>query len=335
MLNMFRGRGNSKAGFTLIELLVVIAIIAILIALILPAVQQAREAARRTQCRNNMKQLVLALHNYEGTHMVLPASRLYPKSVIHDNPGSDPLYPNLSSYQSWTTMVLPHIDQANLQHDLDFNYAWHAAENRHAISHQVSTFVCPSAPSSDRTDPNWVVGAAAGDYNNITEVKKKVYSQVLGLPEPSEASRAGVLSKGYANKFAHVRDGASNTICLAEVAGQPFIWTSEGQMNADRFAAYTDDKVVDLGGTYVSADGTGWADPDNGFAINGATKDGLTKYSTYMINRINTSEVFSFHPGGAVVALADGSVRFVSESIDTKVFVDACTRAGGEIQGQW
>ena len=334
MLNMFRGRGNSKAGFTLIELLVVIAIIAILIALILPAVQQAREAARRTQCRNNMKQLVLALHNYEGTHMVLPASRLYPKSVIHDNPG-DPLDPNESSYQSWTTMVLPYIEQANLQHDLDFNYAWHAAENRHAISHQVSTFLCPSAPSSDRTDPNWVVGAAAGDYNNITEVKKKVYSQVLGLPEPSEASRAGVLSKGYANKFAHVRDGASNTICLAEVAGQPFIWTSEGRMNADRFAAYTDDKVVDFGGTYVSADGTGWADPDNGFAINGATKDGLTKYSTYMINRINTSEVFSFHPGGAVVALADGSVRFVSESIDTKVFVDACTRAGGEIQGQW
>ena len=106
MLNMFRGRGNSKAGFTLIELLVVIAIIAILIALILPAVQQAREAARRTQCRNNMKQLVLALHNYESTHMVLPASRLYPKSVIHDNPGPDPLDPNESSYQSWTTLVL-------------------------------------------------------------------------------------------------------------------------------------------------------------------------------------------------------------------------------------
>ena len=334
MLNMFRGRGNSKAGFTLIELLVVIAIIAILIALILPAVQQAREAARRTQCRNNMKQLVLALHNYESTHSVLPASRLYPESVIHDNPG-DPLDPNESAYQSWTTLVLPYIEQANLHDDLDFNYAWHAAENRHAISHQLPTFLCPSAPSSDRTDPNWVVGAAAGDYGSINEVKKKVYSQVLGLPEPSSMARAGVLSKGYSNKFAQVLDGTSNTIILAEAGGQPFVYTSQGLMDADDFAAYTDDKVVDFGGSYVAADGTGWADPDCGFSINGATEDGLTKYGPYMINRINVSEVFSFHPGGAVVALADGSVRFVSESVDTKVFVDACTRAGGEIPGNW
>jgi len=329
MLNMFRGRGNSKAGFTLIELLVVIAIIAILIALILPAVQQAREAARRTQCRNNMKQLVLALHNYESTHRVLPPSRIDPDVEIYDNLGNE------SPYQSWTTMILPYIDQANLQDSIDFNYAWSSAENRPAVSQQLPAFLCPSAPSSDRTDPNWVVGAAAGDYGSINEVKKKVYSQVLGLPEPSSMARAGVLAKASRNTFAHVLDGTSNTIILAEAGGQPFVYTSQGLMDADDFAAYTDDKVVDLGGSYVAADGTGWADPDCGFSINGATEDGLTKYGTYMINRINVSEVFSFHPGGAVVALADGSVRFVSESIDTKVFVDACTRAGGEIQGQW
>ena len=318
-----------RKGFTLIELLVVIAIIAILISLILPAVQQAREAARRTQCRNNMKQLVLALHNYESSHRVLPPSRIDPDVEIYDNPGND------SPYQSWTTMILPYIDQANLQNAVDFNYAWSSEENRPAVSQQLATFICPSAPSSNRTDPYWVVGAAAGDYGSINEVKKKVYTDVFGLSEPGESARVGVLAKESRNTFSGVIDGTSNTIMLAEAAGQPFVYTSQGPMDAAKFAAYTDDKVVLFDGDYVAEDGTGWADPDCGFAINGATEDGLTKYGTYMINRINVSEVFSFHTGGAIVGLADGSVRFVSENVDAKTFVDACTRAGGEIQGQW
>lgn len=318
-----------KKGFTLIELLVVIAIIAILISLILPAVQQAREAARRTQCRNNLKQLVLSIHNYESSNTVLPASRLDPDVEIFDNPGNE------SAYQSWTTLLLPYIDQGNLQNSIDFNYAWSSEVNRPAISTQIATFLCPSAPGSNRADPNWVVGAAAGDYNSVNEIKEKVYTQVFGLPDPGYYGRAGVLSKAKVNRFRDVTDGTSNTIMLAEVAGQPFIYTANGPMNADSFAAYTDDKVVDLGGQYVSADGTGWADPDNGFSINGATQDGLTKYDTFMINRINTSEVFSFHTGGAMVGLADGSVRFVSENVDALTFVNACTRAGGEIQGEW
>ena len=130
-------------------------------------------------------------------------------------------------------------------------------------------------------------------------------------------------------------DGTSNSIMLAEAAGQPTVFTADGPMNAARFALYTDDKIVDLGGTYAPADGTGWADPDGGFSINGATADGLTKYGPFMINRINVSEVFSFHTGGAMAALGDGSVRFLSENMDTLVFVAACTRAGGEVLGEF
>ena len=320
---------KSRKGFTLIELLVVISIIAILIALIMPAVQQAREAARRMQWRNNLKQLVLALHNYESGHLVLPSSRLYPDVEIEDNTGNE------SAYHSWTTLTLPYLDQRNVQQNIDFDYAWTALVNRPAISQQLKVFICPSAPGDDRVDPNWVVGAAAGDYNSINEIKKKVYTDVLGVANPGSAARAGVLAKGYNNKFSDVLDGTSNTIMLAEVAGQPFIWTANGRMNSDMFANYTDDKVVLFNDDYVAADGTGWADPDNGFSINGATKDGLTKYGTGMINRINTSEVFSFHSKGAMVGIADGSVRFISENIDTKAFIDACTRSGGEMQDAW
>ena len=320
---------RKRSGFTLIELLVVIAIIAILISLLLPAVQQAREAARRTQCKNNLKQLALALHNYESTHSTFPPSRLNPDVEIEDNAG------NLSAYQSWTTMILPYIEQNNLGDLINFENAWSSLGNRAAVSAPLAAMICPSTPGGNRQDPHWVKGAASGDYGSVNEVKKKVYTDVLGLPDPGSQSRAGVLSKAVKNKIRDITDGTSNSIMLAEACGQPDVYTAAGPMNATLFAAYTDDKVVDLGGQYAAADGTGWADPDCGFSINGATVDGLNKYGPYMINRINVSEVFSFHTGGAQIALADGSARFISENVDTTVFVNICTRAGGEVTGEF
>src|ERR1700742_446889 len=104
-----------RRGFTLIELLVVIAIIAVLIALLLPAVQQARESARRTQCKNNLKQLGLALFNYESTH------RCFPMEKISLDAGT---FPNTPYYVSWTSMVLPYLDQAPAYAQLNFNVSW-------------------------------------------------------------------------------------------------------------------------------------------------------------------------------------------------------------------
>ena len=105
-------------------------------------------------------------------------------------------------------------------------------------------------------------------------------------------------------------------------------------MDADDFAIYinNDDKVTDAVGGFVAVDGTGWADPDCGFSINGATNDGLDKYGPKMINAINISEPYSFHPGGAVFGAADGSVHFIAENIETKAFVDICTANGGEVE---
>ncbi len=302
-----------------------IAIIGVLVVLLLPAVQAAREAARRMQCSNNLKQLALALHNYESAFQTMPPSRSNLDVEIEDNLGND------SAYQSWTTMILPQIEQSGLSELIDFNYAWSSLKNRPGISKKLAVFTCPSTPGTDRNDPVWVKGAAAGDYGSVNEVKKKFYTNVLGIADPGKSARTGALAKDVKNRFRDILDGTSNTILIAEAAGQPGVWTAKGPMNATRFAAYTDDKVIVSGGDYVPADGTGWADPDCGFSIDGATADGLTKYGPYLINKINVSEVYSFHTGGAQFALADGSVRFVSESIDSMAFVGAVTRAGGEV----
>lgn len=314
-----------QSGFTLVELLVVIAIIGILVGLLLPAVQSAREAARRMQCSNNLKQLALALHNYESAFGFFPPSRLG-ASVAIEGRGS-----GSSSYQSWPTLILPFVEQSNLQNLMNFNSAWSSLANRPAVGTQLPLMTCPSAPGSDRVDEYWVAGAAAGDYGSINEIKDKVYPRVLNLPDPGDNARAGVLAKDVRNPIRDITDGTSNTLMIAEAAGQPAVWTSRGPLTPALFPSYTDDKAVLFNGGVVAADGIGWADPDCGFSINGATQDGLTKYGPFMINAINVSEVFAFHPAGANFAQADGSVRFVGQTVDAFTFVAAVTRAGGEV----
>ncbi|MFK7768797.1 MAG: DUF1559 domain-containing protein [Mariniblastus sp.] len=327
-------KNRSKDGFTLVELLVVIAIIGILIGMLLPAVQMVREAARRTQCLNNMRQLGLSLHNYESAHKAFPPSRLVPDDNTMpsgvSNSGAS------SAFQSWTTLILPFIEQGNLADTYDYRQAWFdnvSSDNYTAIAYQLELFKCPSSPTKNGRDPYHVINAAAGDYGSINEVKKKVYTQVLNVPEPSSAGRLGLLGKFEKNPIAACTDGTSNTFFVGECAGQPDVFIARGRMTLDDFGNYTDDKVINFNGRLVPTDGTGWADPDSGFSINGASATGLDKYGPFMINKINVSEVFSFHDQGASFAMADGSVHFVAESVDAAPFVAMCTRAGGEVIG--
>lgn len=328
---------NKRTGFTLVELLVVIAIIGILIGMLLPAVQSVREAARRVNCLNNMRQLGLALHNYESAHMAFPPSRLAPDdqpipSSVTNSPGAE------SAFQSWTTLILPFVEQGNLANMFDFRQPWFDADNSDnslVISQPLQLFKCPSAPNADAADPYHRVGAAAGDYGSINEVKKRVYTDVLNIPDPGDAARAGLLSRFMKNPISRATDGTSSTLYVAECAGQPEVYIANGRMTLDDFANYRDDKVINFNGQLVPEDGTGWADPDCGFSINGATSDGLDRYGESMINAINVSEAFSFHPGGANFAMADGSAHFISDSIDAQTFVSLCTRAGGEVVGDF
>ncbi len=327
-------KSRSERGFTLVELLVVIAIIGILIGMLLPAVQMVREAARRTQCLNNMRQLGLSLHNYETAHKAFPPSRLNPDdNTLPSGVSNSGLS---SAFQSWTTLILPFIEQGNLADTYDYRQPWFDNTNSNnfsAISYQLELFKCPSSPTRNGRDPYHVINAAAGDYGSINEVKKKVYTRVLDVPAPSSAGRIGLLGKFEKNPIASCTDGTSNTFFVGECAGQPDVYIARGRMTLDDFGNYSDDKVVNFNGQLVPGDGTGWADPDSGFSINGASSTGLDKYGPYMVNKINVSEVFSFHDQGASFAMADGSVHFVSESVDAAAFVAMCTRSGGEIIG--
>ena len=336
---------RSVRGFTLIELLVVIAIIAVLIALLLPAVQQAREAARRTQCKNNMKQMGLALHNYESTHRVFPPGRI---NI------SAPLYQG-----SWTTMCLPYFDQTPLYNTYNFNLTWTDPANLPATTAKLAMFVCPSAPSN-RTVPASTVllggqpwptqGYGLCDYGSMNSVRP-AYFLSNGLPTPplgvatntatpASASKYewdGGLKKGGATPIRDISDGTSNTLLCVEAAGRPMAWYLS---------------KPGTGSSATTKDGWGWADIDAGYSMDGSIAAGTavgkasctvpsgpctltTVSSPYAINMTNDSELYAFHTGGAHVLMCDGTVRFLSQNISAQTLSALATRNTGDVVGEF
>ena len=327
---------SASRGFTLIELLVVIAIIAILIALLLPAVQQAREAARRTQCKNNMKQLGLALHNYEGTYTMFPPSRINLTGPVFQ--------------QTWNVMILPFIEQSAMYSQYNFNINWYAAGNDPITTTQLPAFVCPSTPGSrplptqalydgitgtpSRPQPIW----GYSDYGSINAVRN-AFIIASGLPSIGTKDAMGGLGRGPGGtRIRDISDGTSNTILIAEDAGRPrqYIGRNPGLNPRSGNPAF---------GTQFTADGWGWADINGGFSVDGANTAGVqnntsgsgtpTIVGTCSMNCTNDSEMYSFHTGGAQALLADGSVRFLSENISGATLVGLITLQGGEVVGEF
>ena len=311
-------------GFTLIELLVVIAIIAVLIALLLPAVQSAREAARRASCVNNLKQFGLALHNFEQTYRSFPCQAT---GSFSDSPPPAPRH-------GWPSRVLPFLEQAVVNNALNFQVHWFDAGNTTATGIKVGSFTCPAAnpvpggfeytlygsTSSPRTaypGANWDYGSSYG-ISTILQNTLGVGS-VLGVITTSPDALAVDFTNGCT--VAQVADGLSNTMMVLEDSSRPQLWHARRQVPGSPLTTSPRNYVT--GGV--------WASDLKGVIIDGATYDGSLIPGPCGVNCSNDNEVFSFHPGGTNILIADGSVRFLKAQTPIRIIAGLVTRQGGEI----
>jgi prepilin-type N-terminal cleavage/methylation domain-containing protein/prepilin-type processing-associated H-X9-DG protein len=344
------GAECQRRGFTLIELLVVIAIIAVLIALLLPSVQSAREAARRAQCVNNLKQIGLAIANYEaaigcivpgyitscvgnGTSaMPMPA----PLAVPGYNP--DPFTNDNGPGWGWLALLLPQIEQAPLYNAINVNLPTWVADNGTAVVTQINVFLCPSAnnptPTCSMVDANLKPLPVANQH-----FARANYQYNMGWNDtsiqPTNTSYddyvRGCNGPIYRNSrvtYAGVADGLSNTVVAGEKA--PYLADASwvGIIPGYRHFAYNMFASLGTGGLGVNYDYPG--------ALLGSHSGPSLYEDPVVIHPPNsplghTDEFYAMHTGGANVLMGDGSVRFVKQSINLRAWQALSSRASGEV----
>jgi prepilin-type N-terminal cleavage/methylation domain-containing protein/prepilin-type processing-associated H-X9-DG protein len=286
-----------RRGFTLFEMLMVVMIIAVLIALILPAVQSAREAARATQCRNNLLQLGIALGNYASTHHVLPPGVVNDKGPISNLPQG--------YHVGWAVQILPFLEQANLYRRIDFRQGVYAQVNATVLASGVKTFLCPS-------DGRPASMSYMGCHHDAEA--------------PIDADNHGVLYLNSHVAYDDITDGLAYTILLGEARGSGMLGWASGTRSTLRNAghpinAHESLVVAQPVGVSLYAPQT---DPPDPGTVESLVQGGLLP--VYYVGGFS-----SWHPLGANVLLCDGSARFLKQTIDPHVLRRLANRADGEL----
>ncbi len=296
-----------RAGFTLIELLVAIAIIAILIALLVPAVQKVREAAARTQCANNLRQMGIALHNYESAYKRLPCSGQGTNYATTPPSGAFGLHSTL-------TLLLPYVEQNSVAQQFDMRFAYNATPgNQAAAKAVIPVYLCPTNPQRPSAVDNQGFGCTDYGVTYYTDI-----DPTTGLRNKATRANGGLTLGG--TRIAEITDGTSNTIAIAEDVGRD-----------ERTPSIYPDPVT--GGARAL---WRWAEPDCAFGSsmgvnNNNTPMGGPPSCPWTTNNCGLfEEIFSFHTGGAQVVYCDGHVAFLKASIDPRNLRKLITRAGGE-----
>ncbi|MGO8747000.1 MAG: DUF1559 domain-containing protein [Thermoguttaceae bacterium] len=354
-------RPAKRQAFTLVELLVVIAIIGILIALLLPAVQAAREAARRSQCTNNLKQLGLGMQNFHSTYNRFPPGAAEDEQPFGPQPAVTYAANQTGNWgSSWIVYLLPDIEQGALYSKLQFpgNSGWADQNNDIAISNVIiNSLICPSSPLPTTTGGVYyatgpveqasyvgISGAINGLIPGFTETRINVGGSGAGCCQGGIAGGGGVLFPNSQIGFKDISDGSSNTMAISEQSN--WIWTTDGVKNPWN-AGYADSWMIGADSPNSAAstppnyaigvDNRTFNQTTIEYAINtnkgpnglGWTPGGDCGGTGVCPNMGDNIPLNSAHPGGVNVLLCDGSVRFVSQTVTLQLVAQLATRDDG------
>jgi prepilin-type N-terminal cleavage/methylation domain-containing protein/prepilin-type processing-associated H-X9-DG protein len=356
---------NKSTGFTLVELLVVIAIIGILIGMLLPAVQSVRAAARRVSCSNNLRQLGLAMLNYESSHQHFPNG--YTSTPTSDGNVPAGVFINPETWDAgpgwgWGSRLLPFIEAGNLADGIDYRAPIWDTDNREFISTELPAFICPA--STGETDPFVVVddsnspyspdgntdltlgrshyvashgqesawGPEAGPDGNGHEIFSDIYAgSTYPVNIAGDVARVsdGPFYRNSETKISEITDGTSNTIFLGEhsskLSDKTWVGVVPGASIHPKFSSPENGNDGAATMVLVHAGPSGGELDITGFPI------------IHPVNfpTFHVGQMFSEHPGGGNVSLGDGSVHFFSENLDLITFAELSSMNEGEIPGDW